>query len=124
VAIAAAAAAAAGQSLFRKRGREDSALFQRVQIYYNRVWNRGEIVESYAVGEDDPSEPGSGAAGAGSRSDAGAGAGSGSVDIEVYVRYDIDQSDLQCSDEWLVLDCSRMKWRQPGFGGGGFRLLR
>lgn len=100
---AAAAAAAASDSLFNRDG---SAAFQRVEIYYNRAWNRGELVESYAVGEEIHSS------------------GSGSVDLDVYVRYDRSQRDLQCSDEWLVLDCAGMRWRQPGFSGGGFRLLK
>ena len=71
-----------------------------VEIRYNSVWNRGEIASSRALAAD-----------------------SAGPHVEIFVSYDRAQADLQCSDEWLMLDCELMRWGQDGFGGGGVRLI-
>jgi hypothetical protein len=70
-----------------------------VEIRYNSVWNRGEIVSSRALAADFTGPH-----------------------VEVFVSYDRTQVNLQCSDEWLMLDCELMHWGQGGFGWGSVRL--
>ena len=79
----------------------------RIEVDYNGVWNRGVIAkvrEPPLVGA--PGVPGE----------------ESSAALLAFVRYDSLQTDQQCSDEWLLLDCESMRWSQSGFGGGGFRV--
>ena len=78
----------------------------QIEVDYNGVWNRGTIVKAR--------EP--------SRDTSGASDEERSTKLLGFVKYDRSQADQQCTDEWLLLDCGSMRWSQPGFGGGGFRI--
>eukprot|EP01043_Picozoa_sp_COSAG02_P058070 COSAG02_NODE_7165_length_3143_cov_4.205322_3_plen_160_part_00 len=78
----------------------------QIEVDYNGVWNRGIIAKVREPSRDTP----------------GASEEERSTKVLGFVKYDRSQVDQQCTDEWLLLDCASMRWSQPGFGGGGFRI--
>lgn len=78
----------------------------QIEVHYNGVWNRGIIAKVRDSSRGTPGASGEGR----------------STKLLGFVKYDRSQADQQCSDEWLLLDCDSMRWSQPGFGGGGFRI--
>lgn len=91
------------------RSHDSRGRFLRIEVDYNGLWNRGEIVQVDEPGDDVKLSS------------------AGPVDeskrlLLVFVEYDRSQKEQQCSDEWLLLDCELMRWSQPGYGSGGFRI--